>query len=170
MARSTSNVWRFAAYGALTVLAAGPVFGIVVSLFHWITTGNAVCGIEAATMLTVAGLMGGGGGAVYALVSHSRPQTNWWRYIACLAAMEAYLAMGSVLTIGMAVFAPQLLAGLPATDPRFHFAMHVFGMCVVSVVCALVFRRNGLLAVGGRHGTAAEPSVRQEPHSGSPSP
>ena len=139
MARSISHVWRFAACGALIILAAGPVVGIVISLYCWITTGDAAHGIEAITLFTVAGLMGGGGGAVYALVTHSRPKTNWRHYIGFVAAMEAYMAIGSVLILGMAVVAPQLVAGLPATDPSFHLVLHVYGLCLVSLVFAILF-------------------------------
>ena len=139
MARSSSNVWRFATYGALILLAAGPGLGIIVSLFRWITTGNAAHGIEAIALFIVAGLAGGGGGAVLALVSDSHPQTNWWIYIAFLAAVEAYLAVLSLLIIGMAVFTPQLVAGLPATDPVFHLWLHLYGLFLVSFVCVCVF-------------------------------
>jgi hypothetical protein len=107
------HVRRFAAYGALIILAAGPVVGIVISLFRWITTGDAAHGIEAITLFTVAGLMGGGGGAIYALVTHSRARTNWWYYIGFVAAMEAYLTICSVLILGMAIVTPQLVADLP---------------------------------------------------------
>ena len=83
--------------------------------------------------------MGGGGGAIYALVTHSRARTNWWHYIRFVAAMEAYLAICSVLILGMAVVAPQLVADLPATAPSFHLYLHVYGLCLVTVVCVAIF-------------------------------
>ena len=159
MARRISHVWRCAAWGALIILAAGP--GIVISLVRWITTSDAAHGIEAITIFTVAGLMGGGGGAVYALVRYSRRQTPWWHYVGFLAAMEAYLTIGSALILEWPFSHRNLSqAHLQRTQDFTYICIFtVFAWCHLPVRWTL--RQNGLLQAGARqHDVDAQRSHR----------
>lgn len=146
MAQPYRYVLKSAAMGALIMLAAGPVVGVCLFLYRGIATGNPSHFVAAILLAATASISGAAGGMGYAIVSKSRPKTGFWVYLTYLATMESYLVALSYIAVALAFVAPRFVQDLPATEVRFHLALHAYGICLVTAVSIFVFLAGKLAA------------------------
>jgi len=141
------RVWRPATYGALVVLAAGPVFGILRYVYLWFLSGNTFHLLEALALFAAASIMGAAAGAAYGYLAPWSNQSWGRRFVVYATAMEAYLLLGTAIILTVHFLVPALMSDIPATSPLFHAGLHAYGLALVSIgvgfaYCMTRFRRT----------------------------
>ena len=127
------HILRPAVYGALIILAAGPLFGVLHYAYLWFSTGNSFHLQEALALFVTASMLGAGGGAAYGYFASKSTQSWRRRFATYVCAMEAYLCLGSAIILLMHFFAPKLVSDIPATSLVFHTGLHAYGLVLVCI-------------------------------------
>ena len=128
------HILRPALYGVLIALAAGPIFGILHYAYLWFSTGNTFHLQEALALFVTAPAMGAGGGAAYGYLASKSTHSWSRRFVMYAFVMEAYLCLGSAITLLLHFFAPKLVSDIPSTSLVFHAGLHAYGFALVSIV------------------------------------
>lgn len=139
MSPSRQYLLRSAAIGTLIILLAGPIVGVCHFVYLGVSTGDSSHYLSALLLAMVATIGGGSGGIGYALVARSRPETNFWTYVALLAAMESYLLAISLILMTLAFVAPSTVQDTLIANPMFHLGLHAYGISLVTIASIVVF-------------------------------
>lgn len=131
---------RAAWCGAIGILVAGPVAGILICVVMWLVTLELFYICAALVLLIATASMGAVGGVAYHLVCKYARIQNWFvrAVLAALAFMEAYLASASLVFWLLAIFVPGLFTELKADEPMFHILLHAYGVGLVLLVSTLI--------------------------------